>query len=838
MGPEFHRQVLEASPDAVIAIDAEEHVLAWNRKAQDLFGWEAGEMAGKPLAERILPSRHRDDFEKAMYRNLGATREGAVRRTEGRMEIHARRPDGREFPIDLCIAPFQAEGVWRFAVYIRDLTPEQGRISRAAIDSQISRLLGSAGERDLVERRILDIICAADGWDFGAFWRARDNRLTCVAIQQKHGEDYAAFRDASLAFRPARGQGLPGRILEEGRPRWFKDLGEEGSAGRGEAMRVAGFHSAFGFPIRLGPRAFGVCEFLRREAREPDPEMLETLAALSGPIALFFRQKEGEAALRESEERFRLLIENSNDGISVRDRSGYIIYNSPATERLSGYPHDQVIGMRALDLIHPEDLPEFNARMEPIYATPGARTAVIFRIRHKDGSWRWLESRATNLMDDPRIGGILSNFRDITVEHEARLERERLLGQLEGLTGRLSRLLDLLPIPVLLEQPGTGTVSFANRAALKLSADAASAAASSAAGSENPGAMVFPFTDSNGAALPESELPASRAARGETLVNLEVGLPAPGGRRSLLVNSAVLPDAAGRPETVVLAFLDVTDLKQVEAQLRQSQRVEAVGQLAGGIAHDFNNLLTAISGYAAIALDQIGEGAKGANFINEIIKAGERASSLTRQLLTFSRKQTLETRLWDLNEILDDMVPMLRRLIGDKIQVGIRVHPGPMIIRADRGQMEQVIMNLAINARDAMPAGGHLDLSISRRVAPLENPVLREDGSPGPFAVLEAADTGTGMSPEVQVRIFEPFFTTKESGKGTGLGLAVVFGVVRQSHGGIALESRQGEGTRFRVSFPLDSKPAGNPAETTVSMLPVGEEMPPRPEEEVAEALG
>jgi PAS domain S-box-containing protein len=842
MGPELYRQIIEASPDAVITIDAEERVLGWNARAETLFGWTEAEMAGRPLAERILPSRFRDDFERAMYHNLGGRRRAALagRRSDHRIELRVRRRDGGEFPIDLAVAPFRAGGEWRFTAFIRDLSDQQGRIARAAIDSQISRLLGSSGDRELVERRILDIVCAADGWDFGSFWRYHDHHLACVAIQQGAMDACAGFRDASLAFRPARGQGLPGRILEEGHPRWFKDLAEEGRAGRGDALREAGFRSAFGFPIRLGPRDFGVCEFLCREAREPDPGLLDTMAALSGPIALFFRQKESEAALRESEERFRLLIENSNDGISVRDRLGFIIYNSPATERLSGYAHDEVIGMRAMDLIHPDDLAAFHDSMEPIYAAAGARTSVIFRIRHKDGSWRWLESRATNLLEDPRIGGILSNFRDITEEHEAKLERERLLARLEGETQRLSRLLDLLPIPVLLEEPGTGALRFANQAAIRLAKEAAgSAGTGSPAGPDAPGAAAPPavlrFTDPEGNPLAEADAPGARAARGETLVNLEACVGEPAARRSLLVNSATMAGANGLPGTVVLACLDVTALKQVEAQLRQSQRLEAVGQLAGGIAHDFNNLLTVINGFASLAADKAGEDSPLAPILKEVVKGGERAYALTNQLLTFSRKKPMETRLCDLNAILADMEPMLRRLIGDKIRIETRAHPGPVPIRVDRSQVEQVIMNLAINARDAMPEGGILALETGRAAEPLRGAVLKEEGA-GPYAVLTVSDTGTGMPPEVQARIFEPLFTTKPSGKGTGLGLSVVFGVARQCHGGIALESSPGQGSRFSISFPID--PATAAKEREERRAAEREHVPPRADEEIAELLG
>jgi PAS domain S-box-containing protein len=271
---------------------------------------------------------------------------------------------------------------------------------------------------------------------------------------------------------------------------------------------------------------------------------------------------------------------------------------------------------------------------------------------------------------------------------------------------------------------------------------------------------------------------------------------------SQIIASPMLDDT-GEVASVLLAVVPTTERKLLEEQLRQAQKMEAVGRLAGGVAHDFNNLLTAIQGYAELLTEDIPEGDKRLKDAREIVLAAQRAAALTKQLLAFSRRQVLAPQVIDINETVADMADLLRRLIGAPIQLILSLDPALGLVRVDPGQLEQVVMNLAINARDAMPRGGHLTIATRNE--------------PGPGVVLEIGDTGEGMDEKTLSHIFEPFFTTKPKGKGTGLGLSMVFGIVKQSGGEVSVQSQPGHGAVFRIQFPRclqakSAKPAAPPA--------------------------
>jgi PAS domain S-box-containing protein len=291
--------------------------------------------------------------------------------------------------------------------------------------------------------------------------------------------------------------------------------------------------------------------------------------------------------------------------------------------------------------------------------------------------------------------------------------------------------------------------------------------------------------------------------------------PTPDGRSiEMDLSISAVRDEAGRVSSFVCVFRDVSERVLLERSLRQAQKMEAIGRLAGGMAHDFNNLLTAILGYGELTLTRLGEESPIHRDVSEIVAAGRRGAQLTRRLLSFSRRTALATETIDLNATVHDMEGLLGRLIGEDVTIRLDLDPATPAIRGDRSQIEQIVLNLAVNARDAMPSGGSLELASRRVVLDAREAARRLGLAPGVYAVLSVTDTGCGIDPETQARIFEPFFTTKETGEGTGLGLSMVFGIARQSGGSVEVTSEVGAGTEFRVYLPeAERSPPAEPAE-------------------------
>ncbi len=296
-----------------------------------------------------------------------------------------------------------------------------------------------------------------------------------------------------------------------------------------------------------------------------------------------------------------------------------------------------------------------------------------------------------------------------------------------------------------------------------------------------------------------------------------------GSRRVVEVTSRVIW-RDGKPEGIQGIARDLTDRKRLEEQLRQAQKMDAVGQLAAGVAHDFNNLLTVINGYSDMLLHSLPSGNPLRELLEPIKKAGEQSAMLTRKLLAFSRKQVVAPIVLDLNQVVAEMNTMLRRTLGEDIELTTRLQAQLGLIKADPGQLEQLLLNLAVNARDAMPQGGQLAIETSQVELDEGFAQVRAGARPGPYVLLAVSDTGCGMSEEVRCRIFEPFFTTKEIGKGTGLGLSTVYAIVQNSQGHIDVYSEPGLGTCFKIYLPRHHEPLEEPPHAGALPAPVGHE--------------
>jgi len=318
------------------------------------------------------------------------------------------------------------------------------------------------------------------------------------------------------------------------------------------------------------------------------------------------------------------------------------------------------------------------------------------------------------------------------------------------------------------------------------------------------GKTAFQLTDFGTARkLVEGEGKVLETGRSETM---DLRISRGGDERTFLITRSPYLDAAGKISGIIGISRDITDYRTMEERLRQSQKMEAIGTLAGGVAHDFNNILMVISGYSSVLNEALSSEPKLRGHVEQILKAGERAASLTRQLLAFSRKQTIQPTPLNPNTIVSGIEKLLHRLIGEHITISTRLAPDLGYVLADAGQIEQVILNLAINSRDAMPEGGRLTLE-TRNIRAGDFVAAEKELKPGRYVELVVSDTGVGMGMEVQARIFEPFFTTKPLGKGTGLGLSTVYGIVQQANGHVTFTSQPGAGTTFRVYLPRIDEP-------------------------------
>jgi PAS domain S-box-containing protein len=496
-------------------------------------------------------------------------------------------------------------------------------------------------------------------------------------------------------------------------------------------------------------------------------------------------------ALRESEHRFRAYIENASDNITIIAVDGTTVYESPSVARLTGYEPEELVGSHAFAHIHPDDLEKVTALLAPKIISQATVGPVEYRYIHKNGSLLTFESIGKSHLDEKGELVSIVNTRDIT-------ERKRMEEALRQSEERYRRLFENAN-DIIYTQDLAGNFTSVNKVAEAVT------------GYSLEEVLKMNFSQLFSAADIEKMrmMTKRKLSRQTDSTSYEVTFRAKDGRAVQLDVSTTLIIENGVPVGVQGIARDITERKRAEAalrtsqaQLQQSQKLEAIGQLAGGVAHDFNNLLTAIKGYSDLSLRRLHEDHPVRGHLEEIKKASDRAASLTRQLLAFSRKQILEPKVLDLNLVVRDMYDMLRRLIGEDIDLATNLKSDLGRVKADPGQVEQIIMNLVVNARDAMVQGGKVTIETSNVTFDERYTLQHAPVETGNYVMLAVTDTGCGMDKETQTHMFEPFFTTKEAGKGTGLGLSTVYGIVTQSGGYIWVYSEVGKGTSFKVYLP------------------------------------
>ncbi|MEA2432585.1 MAG: two-component system, cell cycle sensor histidine kinase and response regulator CckA [Actinomycetota bacterium] len=635
-------------------------------------------------------------------------------------------------------------------------------------------------------------------------------------------------------------------------------------------------------------------------------------------------RKKMESQLRESEARFRSLVQNSRDVIAVIDVAGMCTYISPGVQDISGFTPEEIIGTSGFEFIHPDDIELVTAHLSEIGIASNATKTVEVRTRTKAGEWIWIEVRAANRADDPSIGGIVLNYHDITERRKAAdriATSERSLAEAQAISHFGSYSWDMLtdiltwsdeqyrlfgfepgsikpsyesvrgcihPDDVdeanrktrecmksgstlemdfrVIQPDGTirwirarGEVAFEGGVPIRLVGTNQDVTGSKEAeegrltlerelreserlfrgafdAAQTGIALIGPdavtYVDVNEAlcemlGYSKEELmhlnwlaithPDDIERTNETVAEFVASsrennriskryTRKDGGVIFVEIKDSCVRAVDGSPLYFVSHVTDVTEREEataekeiLESRLRQGQKMEAVGQLAGGVAHDFNNILAVILNYAGFLREDLLPGDARLEDVVEIIKAGEKAAQLVHQLLAFSRQEIVEPRVIDLNEVVADLYELLHRSLGEDIELVYETMDKLPNVLADPGRIDQVLLNLAVNGRDAMVEGGVLTISAGTELV-AENDRANLDA--GLYVRLDVSDTGGGMEAGTAERVFEPFFTTKPRGEGTGLGLATVYGIVKQAHGGVYVESEVGVGTKFSVYLP------------------------------------
>ncbi len=505
------------------------------------------------------------------------------------------------------------------------------------------------------------------------------------------------------------------------------------------------------------------------------------------------QKAQAEAALAASERRFRSLVQNSSDLVTILAPDGTILYASDSAERIVGYAPGHLVGSSLLSYLDGNGVQTLRGLLQNGNGHTNGAGPIEFCLRRGDGSPVWLEAVGTNLLTDATIRGIVLNARDVS-------ERKRADRELRESEERYRDLFDHASDLVCMAAPD-GSLLYVNHAWQQ----------GTGYGEAEIGRMqLLDLVPPEARAYYSQVL--ERVLKGERLDHVELVFVPKAGAPITVEGNLSCTFKDGQPAVVRGIYRDITERKRVEEQLRRAERMQAAGKLAGGVAHEVNNMMTGVIGFSEFLLRSLDEGDDRRADVEEIIKAGSRAADVTRQLLAFTRQQFLQPQVIEVNTVVSEMEKMLRRSLGEDHVLELQLSPVAGQLRADRGQLEQVLINLVLNARDAMASHGRVTIQTEPAVWD-EVYADRHGGVDFPlghYVMLAVSDTGCGMDPEVQARIFEPFFTTKAIGQGTGLGLSTVYGIVKQSGGYVWVYSEPGQGSVFKIYLPTarDEEPA------------------------------
>ncbi len=758
-----YRLLFQGNPHPMWVFDLEMlTILEANEAAIQHYGFSREEFLAMTLNNLRLPDRDRHDNNSLW----DAESQGVIWRH--------RHKSGRAMDMEVIWTPLAFRGRLCALAMATDVTDRRRAAHHNAVFGKLSHQLSAI---TIASSAAMFICEAADElfhWDDFAldlFDAEKDEVVSLLTITTIDGQRV----QIPASPQPKTANALVQRVIARG-----AELISADETGDKEGITMIA-------PIRKGENVIGVLFIQSRMSGSYTPADLNTLQTLADQCSGSLERVRAEEELRHSQRRFRELFENSPDAIFVEDMLGTVLDANRAACQLHGVEREWLLNKNSIEDLVPVERRE-QARAEFNQLVNGQVSSIESESRRADGRVVPVEIRVVRVQFEGEPA-LLFHVRDITERlavETARRSSETLFRSVWDNSADGMRLTDENGIIVAVNEAFSQLVGLPTRQL------------------EGRPLTVIYDARADWEKMLEGHRESFKSGKHQGKRAKDYLLH--DGRSVVFEITDSYVELGGKPRLLLSLFRNVTEQKKLEEQLRQSQKMEAIGQLAGGIAHDFNNILTVILGHATLLTMQPLD-SKALISAQQIKQASERAAGLTRQLLAFGRKQVASPRPIDLNQLVNGMSEMLGRLLGEDVSLQINFCGEPAVVEADPGMMEQILLNLSVNSRDAMPHGGLLTLRVTQRDVDAAYVDRVMDARPGRYVCFSHTDTGCGIPPENLTRIFEPFFTTKELGKGTGLGLATVFGIVKQHQGWIQVESELGKGTTFHIFLPASREP-------------------------------
>jgi two-component system cell cycle sensor histidine kinase/response regulator CckA len=723
---ERYRTAIEHSNDGVALVRGDEHIYV-NQTFLDIFGYDKPEEILRTSTYMIA---HPDDRTMLIEYNQKRQRGEPV---PSRYIFKGIKKDGAIRYIDVSAAPVHLKGEPVTLAFLRDITERINSEQKILESEQSLRAILDASPIGIgrVKNRFIDwvneFMCRMSGYTF----------------EELEGKSTRLLHESDKAFETV-----------------GKSLNQTGQAEH---------------------------RMIRKDGTKRD--VLVNISPVNSPSHIFTvidmtEQKKAEGALRKSEVLYRTLVEKSSEILMLGNAQRKRTYVSPNITKILGYTVEEFLAGSHNDFIHPDSVRIGESARSWVLEHPGESITFEARNRHKNGSWRWFECTARNLLEDPNVNTMVINFKDITERKEA--EAALFESETKYRTVVENSLVGFYIIQ-------DNLFRFANKRFCEIFGYAFEEIVDILGPSD--------LTHPEDREMVEENL---RKRLFDGIDNIEYVFRALR-KDGMIITLKVLGSSILYNERPAATgtLIDITKEKTLESQLRQAQKMEAIGTLAGGVAHDFNNILTALTGYGTLLQLKLDKGSPLQHYVDQILSASMKGAGLTRSLLAFSRKQPISLNPVNLNNIIKGTEKLLKRLLTEDIILRTLLTSDNIMIMADPTQIDQILFNMVTNARDAMPKGGSLTIETKAVILDREFATTHGFGEPGKYALLSVSDTGAGMDAAVREHIFDPFFTTKEVGKGTGLGLSTIYGIVKQHNGYVTVYSEPDMGAVFRIYFPL-----------------------------------